>query len=57
MGLIVNLIVQTIVWFALIGAIIFGAAGTVDYFGGWRRDPKAAGDDQVGGKDIYFTAS
>ena len=35
MGLIVNLIIQTIIWFALMGAIIFGAAGTFDYFGGW----------------------
>ena len=35
MGLVVNLIVQTIVWYALIGAIIFGAAGTIDYAGGW----------------------
>jgi len=35
MGLAVNLIVQTIVWFGLMGAIIFGAAGTIDYAGGW----------------------
>jgi protein-S-isoprenylcysteine O-methyltransferase Ste14 len=35
MGLVLNLIVQTIVWFGLMGAIIFGAAGTIDYTGGW----------------------
>ena len=35
MGLVLNLIVQTIVWFGLMGAIIFGAAGTFDYLGGW----------------------
>src|SRR5215469_4441366 len=35
MGLVLNLIVQTIVWFAFMGAIIFGAAGTIDYAGGW----------------------
>ena len=35
MGLVLNLIVQTIVWFGLMGAIIFGAAGTIDYAGGW----------------------
>lgn len=35
MRLIVNLLVQTIVWFGLMGAIIFGAAGTMDYTGGW----------------------
>jgi protein-S-isoprenylcysteine O-methyltransferase Ste14 len=35
MSLILNLIIQTIVWFGLMGAIIFGAAGTIDYFGGW----------------------
>ncbi|HLW92012.1 MAG TPA: isoprenylcysteine carboxylmethyltransferase family protein [Roseiarcus sp.] len=34
MGLVLNLIVQTIVWFGLMGAIIFGAAGTIDYLGG-----------------------
>jgi protein-S-isoprenylcysteine O-methyltransferase Ste14 len=34
-GLVPNLVVQTIVWFGLIGAIIFGAAGTIDYAGGW----------------------
>ena len=31
MGLVLNLIVQTIVWFGFMGAIIFGAAGTIDY--------------------------
>jgi protein-S-isoprenylcysteine O-methyltransferase Ste14 len=35
MGLVFNLIVQTIVWFGFMGAIIFGAAGTTDYAGGW----------------------
>src|SRR5262245_54502916 len=35
MGLALNLIVQTIVWFGFMGAIIFGAAGTIDCTGGW----------------------
>jgi protein-S-isoprenylcysteine O-methyltransferase Ste14 len=35
MGLVLNLIVQTIVWFGFMGAIIFIAAGTTDYTGGW----------------------
>jgi protein-S-isoprenylcysteine O-methyltransferase Ste14 len=35
MGLVLNLLVQTIVWFGFIGAIIFVAAGTTDYAGGW----------------------
>jgi protein-S-isoprenylcysteine O-methyltransferase Ste14 len=35
MGLVFNLIVQTIIWFGFMGAIIFGAAGTTDYAGGW----------------------
>jgi protein-S-isoprenylcysteine O-methyltransferase Ste14 len=35
MGLALNLIVQTIVWFSFLGAIIFGAAGTIHYIGGW----------------------
>ncbi|WP_038368060.1 isoprenylcysteine carboxylmethyltransferase family protein [Bosea sp. UNC402CLCol] len=35
MGLVLNLILQTIVWFGFMGAIIFGAAGTTDYAGGW----------------------
>ena len=35
MGLALNLIVQTILWFGVMGAIIFGAAGTIDYAGGW----------------------
>jgi protein-S-isoprenylcysteine O-methyltransferase Ste14 len=35
MGLVLNLIVQTIVWFGFMGAIIFVAAGTTDYPGGW----------------------
>jgi protein-S-isoprenylcysteine O-methyltransferase Ste14 len=35
MSLIVNLIVQTIVWFGFMGVIIFAAAGTLGYAGGW----------------------
>jgi protein-S-isoprenylcysteine O-methyltransferase Ste14 len=35
MGLVINLLVQTVVWFGFMGAIIFGAAGTMDYPGGW----------------------
>lgn len=35
MGLVVNLLVQTIAWFGFMGAIIFGAAGTIHYAGGW----------------------
>ena len=35
MGLVLNLLVQTIVWFGFMGAIIFSAAGTMDYAGGW----------------------
>jgi protein-S-isoprenylcysteine O-methyltransferase Ste14 len=35
MGLVLNLIVQTIVWYGVMGAIIFGAAGTTNYVGGW----------------------
>jgi protein-S-isoprenylcysteine O-methyltransferase Ste14 len=35
MSLALNLLVQTIVWFGLMGAIIFVAAGTMDYAGGW----------------------
>lgn len=35
MALILNLIFQTIVWYGLMAAIIFGAAGTLDYAGGW----------------------
>ncbi|MBV9671672.1 MAG: isoprenylcysteine carboxylmethyltransferase family protein [Verrucomicrobia bacterium] len=35
MDLVFNLIVQTIVWFGFMGAIIFGAAGRIDYAGGW----------------------
>jgi protein-S-isoprenylcysteine O-methyltransferase Ste14 len=35
MGLILNLLVQTIVWFGFMSAIIFVAAGTIDYAGGW----------------------
>jgi protein-S-isoprenylcysteine O-methyltransferase Ste14 len=36
MSLVVNLVIQTVVWFGLMGAIIFGAAGTTSYVGGWR---------------------
>jgi len=35
MGLVLNLIVQTIVWFGFMGVIIFSAAGTLTYAGGW----------------------
>jgi protein-S-isoprenylcysteine O-methyltransferase Ste14 len=35
MRLALNLLVQTIVWFGFMGAIIFSAAGTIDYAGGW----------------------
>lgn len=35
MSLILNLIVQTIVWFGFIGVIIFCSAGTLNYTGGW----------------------
>ena len=35
MSLVLNLIVQTIIWFGFMGAIIFVAAGTTDYTGGW----------------------
>lgn len=34
-ALLPNLILQTIVWFGVMGVIIFGAAGTIDYPGGW----------------------
>ena len=35
MGLVANLLVQTIVWFGFMGAIIFVAAGTIHYARGW----------------------
>lgn len=35
MSLVVNLIVQTFVWFGFMGVIIFAAAGTLSYTGGW----------------------
>ena len=35
MGLILNLISQTVVWFGLMGAIIFFGAGTTEYTAGW----------------------
>src|ERR1700730_13159949 len=34
MDLVLNLLVQTIVWFGFMGVIIFSAAGTTDYTGG-----------------------
>jgi protein-S-isoprenylcysteine O-methyltransferase Ste14 len=35
MGLILNAIIQTIVWYGFMAAIIFAAAGTMHYTGGW----------------------
>ena len=35
MGLVLNLLVQMTVWFGVMGVIIFGAAGTMNYAGGW----------------------
>ena len=35
MKLLLNLFVQTIVWFSFMGAILFSAAGTLHYAGGW----------------------
>ena len=35
MGLLLNLIIQTIVWLGFVAVIIFGAAGTIHYTGGW----------------------
>jgi len=35
MRLILNPILQTIVWYGFMGVIIFGAAGTMHYAGGW----------------------
>jgi protein-S-isoprenylcysteine O-methyltransferase Ste14 len=35
MGLVLNLLIQTVVWFSFMGAIIFVAAGTIRYAGGW----------------------
>jgi len=35
MGLILNLVLQAIVWFGFMGVIIFGAARTLSYAGGW----------------------
>lgn len=35
MSLTLNLIVQTLVWFGFMGVIIFCAAGTLNYTGGW----------------------
>jgi protein-S-isoprenylcysteine O-methyltransferase Ste14 len=36
MGLILNAIIQTIVWYGFMAAIIFAAAGTIEYTGGWH---------------------
>jgi protein-S-isoprenylcysteine O-methyltransferase Ste14 len=35
MGLILNAIIQTVVWYGFMAAIIFAAAGTIEYTGGW----------------------
>jgi protein-S-isoprenylcysteine O-methyltransferase Ste14 len=35
MSLVLNLLVQTVVWFGFMGVLIFAAAGTLDYAGGW----------------------
>src|SRR6201996_3308606 len=35
MGLVLNLLVQMIIWFGFMAAIIFAAAGTIEYAGGW----------------------
>jgi protein-S-isoprenylcysteine O-methyltransferase Ste14 len=35
MRLVLNIVIQTIIWYGLMGAIIFFAAGTTDYVGGW----------------------
>jgi protein-S-isoprenylcysteine O-methyltransferase Ste14 len=35
MSLALNFLIQTILWFGFMAAIIFGAAGTMDYAGGW----------------------
>jgi len=35
MSLFVNLFIQMVVWYGVMGAIIFGAAGKTDYMGGW----------------------
>ena len=35
MGLIPNVIAQIVVWYGLMGIVIFSAAGTTDYSGGW----------------------
>ena len=35
MGLVLNVIVQIIVWYVFMGVVIFSAAGTTDYAGGW----------------------
>ena len=35
MGLVLNVMIQIIVWYAFMGVVIFSAAGTTDYAGGW----------------------
>lgn len=35
MGLVLSIVIQTSVWYGLMGAVIFLAAGTTDYVGGW----------------------
>jgi len=35
MKLLLKFVLQTVVWYSFMGAIIFGAAGTTDYTGGW----------------------
>jgi protein-S-isoprenylcysteine O-methyltransferase Ste14 len=35
MRLVLNALIQTIVWFGFMGVIIFSAAGTIHYAGGW----------------------
>jgi hypothetical protein len=36
-GLILNAIIQTIVWYGFMAAIIFAAAGTIAYPVGWHQ--------------------
>lgn len=35
MTLVLNVIVQIVIWYGFMGVVIFGAAGTTDYTGGW----------------------
>ena len=57
MGLILNLLVQTIVWFGFMGAIIFVAAGTIDYVGGWLYLGAMVAVAVVFGLHMLFTPS